>query len=117
MREETRTRSAKDAVTFRNTPAGLRYTALESVQRGMICYHNGLYDRPVGYDWAAGAANPMTAALGAALHDLWVADLIDIDTRSNLFAPRGHRVVLTAKGRQALSWWPFPEPAKQAARR
>ncbi|MEV4648847.1 hypothetical protein [Saccharopolyspora sp. NPDC049426] len=56
----------------------------------------------------------MTDELRQALHDLWVADLIDIETR-DLFAPRGHRVVITRKGTRALRYWSLSDHGGFAA--
>lgn len=107
-------RTTGDRAMSRATSTALRLTALDSVSRGSICFHNGFRDSEVGYSWVPGVVSPMTDELGQALHDLWVADLIDIDTR-DLFAPRGHRVVITRKGTRALRYWSLSDHGGFAA--
>ncbi|MEV0699938.1 hypothetical protein AB0I53_18805 [Saccharopolyspora sp. NPDC050389] len=80
------------------------YAALDAVNQGKICYHNGLLQPALGYDWVTGITCPMTDDLRQTLRDLWITDLIDIDTH-HLFALRGHRVVLTMKGYRTLRDW------------
>ncbi|WP_190813030.1 hypothetical protein [Saccharopolyspora pogona] len=87
----------------RTTFTANRYTALDAVNQGKICYHNGLLQPALGYDWVMGIS-PMADDLRQTLRDLWVTDLIDIDTH-RLFALRGHRVVITTKGYRTLRDW------------
>ncbi|MGI8312073.1 hypothetical protein [Saccharopolyspora hattusasensis] len=81
-----------------------RYAALDAVNQGKICYHNGLLQSALGYDWVMDITRPMTDDLRQTLRDLWVADLIDVETH-RLFALRGHRVVITTKGYRTLRDW------------
>ncbi|QIZ38718.1 hypothetical protein [Saccharopolyspora sp. ASAGF58] len=81
-----------------------RYAALAAVYAGKICYQNGLARPGLGYEWGTGVPGPMTDEFRHTLRELWAADLIDIDVH-RLFAPRGHRVAITAKGYRALREW------------
>lgn len=114
MWETPSARTTGDRVMSRATSAALRLTALDSVSRGKICFHNGFLESEVGYAWVPGVVSPMTDELRQALHDLWIADLIDIETR-DLFAPRGHRVVITRKGNRALRYWSLSDHGGFAA--
>ncbi|MGW1676457.1 hypothetical protein [Saccharopolyspora sp. NPDC002376] len=81
-----------------------RYRALSAVSEGEICYHNGLSQPALGYDWVAGLSRRMADDVRHTLHSLWAADLIDIDTHS-LFVRPGHRVMITPKGYQVFRQW------------
>lgn len=114
MSEIPSARTAADRALSRATSSPLRLAALDAVSRGNICFHNGFLDPEVGYSWVPGVVSPMTEELRRALHDLWVADLIDIETR-DLFAPRGHRVVITRRGNRALRYWSLSDHGGFAA--
>lgn len=91
-----------------------RYTALAAVNQDKICYHNGLLQPGLGYGWVTGETARLTADLRNALRDLWVADLIDIDTH-HLFAQRGHRVRITPNGHRVLREWSVRARGERAA--
>jgi hypothetical protein len=81
-----------------------RHAALAAVHADRVRYHSAPAERSLGYAWSESVAERMCDATRVVLHELWAADLVEVETH-RLFAHRGHRVITTTQGYLLLQEW------------
>ena len=84
--------------------SGSRQAALAAVHCGDVRYHHGLTGPALGFTWSENRGGQMFHEMRHALHELWAANLIDVETH-RVFARSGHRVVTTMRGYQLWREW------------
>jgi hypothetical protein len=81
-----------------------RYTALAAVHADQVRYHSTPAYAALGYAWSDSVGGQMADSTRRVLHDLWAADLVEVETY-RLFAQHGHRVTITTQGYLLLMDW------------
>jgi hypothetical protein len=81
-----------------------RYDALAAVHADQVRYHSTPAFAALGYAWSDSVRSKMTDTMRQVLHDLWAADLVEVETY-RLFAQHGHRVTITTQGYLLLMTW------------
>lgn len=81
-----------------------RHAALAAVHGDQVRYQSSPADAAPGYAWSDSVGGQMTDAMRRVLHELWAADLVEVETY-RLFAQRGHRVTTTTQGYLLLMTW------------
>ena len=83
---------------------GDRHAALAAVHADQVRFQGGSADPARGYSWSDPVVGRMSETMRRTLHELWAADLIEVETY-RLFAHRGHRVTTTTPGYLRLLEW------------
>lgn len=96
-----------------------RHAALAAVHADQVRYHSTPTDAALGYAWSGSVGDRMADATRRVLHELWAADLVEVETY-RLFDHHGHRVTTTTQGYLLLMEWagtPADDPLASTASR